>query len=251
MSEGTNRGTGPGAITPDGCAVDLYARIPARGEPEIVHGAVPDGANVLELGCGTGRISTPLAALGHRVVGVDVSAEMLARCRGIETVQSSIEQLRLAERFEVVLLPSHLVNTDERQRTALLETCRHHLVSGGVVVVQRHEPGWVRTATDFEHGDGRLRSSMKVLGRPRPDLLHARMHYELGDSVWEHEFTATELDDAALPGALAAAGLRLDRVLTEDGRWFTARAEPTYPGSARATPSARTAPTARTTPSAS
>jgi len=38
-------GTGPGLITPDGCAVDSYAQMTAMGEPEIVpDAAVPEGA---------------------------------------------------------------------------------------------------------------------------------------------------------------------------------------------------------------
>ncbi len=40
MREG-HRGTGPGAITPDGCAVELYARLPVGAEPDIVAAAVP------------------------------------------------------------------------------------------------------------------------------------------------------------------------------------------------------------------
>ncbi|HTJ72002.1 MAG TPA: class I SAM-dependent methyltransferase [Actinospica sp.] len=218
-----NRGTGPGEITPDGCAVELYARLPASGEPEIVHAAVPEGSDVLELGCGTGRIATPLAALGHRVVGVDESAEMLARCRGIETVRSSIQDLELAERFDAVLLPSHIINADAGARTIFLRVCHRHLAPGGVVVVQRHRPGWVRTVTDTVHDSGTMRSGITVLGRPAPDQVRARVRYEVGDSVWEQEFTATDLDDETLPGALAAAGLRLDRILTRDGGWFTAR----------------------------
>jgi SAM-dependent methyltransferase len=218
-----NRGTGPGEITSDGCAVDLYAQLPSAGEAEIVHAAVPAGSSVLELGCGTGRISAALAELGHRVVGVDASAEMLARCRGIETVRSLIQDLDLEERFEVVLLPSHLINAGEERRTNFLEACSRHLAPDGVVVVQRHRPGWIRTATDFEHDDGRLRTGMKVLDRPAPDQLRARIRYELGDSAWEQEFTATEVDDEALSGMLAAAALRLDRILTRDGGWFTAR----------------------------
>jgi 2-polyprenyl-3-methyl-5-hydroxy-6-metoxy-1,4-benzoquinol methylase len=72
-------GTGPGAITSDGCAVEFYALLPTFGEPGIVHAAVPPGASILELGCGTGRILRPLAALGHPVTGVDDSPDMLAR----------------------------------------------------------------------------------------------------------------------------------------------------------------------------
>jgi SAM-dependent methyltransferase len=219
-----SRGTGPGVITPDGCAVELYAQLPAMGEPEIVHAAIPAGASVLELGCGSGRVSTPLAELGHRVLGVDESAEMLALCRNIETVRAEIGQLRLDEQFDAVLLPSHLINTpDEKQRAGLLDTCRRHVAPDGVVVIQRHSPGWLREASDSEHENGRMRTTLTVVDRPGPDLLHAIVSYQLDDSVWEQEFTAKEVDDEALPDILAASGLRLDRTLTENGAWFTAR----------------------------
>lgn len=216
-------GRGPGPITPDGCAVDLYAAVPARGEPELIHATAPTGAAVLEFGCGTGRISTPLARLGHRVVGVDESAEMLARCVGITTVQAQIQSLRLPERFPVVVLPSHLINTSDKDlRDAFLRTCREHVERSGMVLIQRHRRGWVAEATDSAHDDGTLRSSLQVLDRPAPDLLHGRMTYELGDSVWEHEFTARDVPDEELPDVLAAADLRLERILTDDGSWLVA-----------------------------
>src|SRR6185369_7492593 len=83
-----DHGTGPGEITPDGCAVDLYAIIPPAGEAAIVDAAVPPGASVLELGCGTGRILRPLAEAGHPVLGVDESAGMLAALADLPTVRS-------------------------------------------------------------------------------------------------------------------------------------------------------------------
>src|SRR5262245_36949374 len=39
------------------------------------------GGRVLELGCGTGRISIPLGRAGVPLVGIDRSASMLARAR--------------------------------------------------------------------------------------------------------------------------------------------------------------------------
>ena len=39
-------------VAPDGCAVELYALLPAMGEPEVVHAAIPAGASILELGAG-------------------------------------------------------------------------------------------------------------------------------------------------------------------------------------------------------
>ncbi|WP_246075025.1 methyltransferase domain-containing protein [Nonomuraea terrae] len=49
--------------------------------------ALPDGAAVVDVGCGAGRAVGELAARGARAIGVDVSAEMiaLARSRGPES----------------------------------------------------------------------------------------------------------------------------------------------------------------------
>ncbi len=43
--------------------------------------ALVTGGPVLELGCGSGRLLVPLAAAGHHVTGIDVSAPMLSRAR--------------------------------------------------------------------------------------------------------------------------------------------------------------------------
>jgi 2-polyprenyl-3-methyl-5-hydroxy-6-metoxy-1,4-benzoquinol methylase len=40
---------------------------------------------VLDVGCGTGLMSAKLAATGRRVVGVDLSPEMIARARRLES----------------------------------------------------------------------------------------------------------------------------------------------------------------------
>ncbi len=52
-----------------------------HGEAAFVHGLVAPGARVLDAGCGTGRVGIRLAELGHRCVGVDVDASMLAVAR--------------------------------------------------------------------------------------------------------------------------------------------------------------------------
>lgn len=75
-------GTGPGAITPDGCAVELYERLPVGDEPDVVERLVPAGAHILELGCGAGRVTHALLDRGFTVTAVDESPEMLERVRG-------------------------------------------------------------------------------------------------------------------------------------------------------------------------
>jgi SAM-dependent methyltransferase len=69
---------------PDGSPVEVYLRLPPGEEPGIVHAAVPEGAAVLELGCGAGRLTRALLAFGHPVVAVDQSPEMLRHVQGAE-----------------------------------------------------------------------------------------------------------------------------------------------------------------------
>ncbi len=220
-------GTGPGVITPDGCAVDLYAQLPDFGEPVIVHDAIGPGASILELGCGTGRMTHPLAALGHPVVAVDESPEMLAHVRGAQTVCARIEGLSLGRRFDVVLLASHLINVPaESIRSALLAACRDHVADRGCVIVQQHPPEWFAAAAESENaGDGMI-FRLRDVSRPAPNLVSATVEYVVGDRRWTQTFTSRRLDESELAAALADAGLRLDRYLTDNRSWFRALPAP-------------------------
>jgi SAM-dependent methyltransferase len=243
---GAERGTGPGVITPDGCAVELYRVLPTMGEPEVVHAAIPAGAEILELGAGAGRVTRPLIGLGHPVVAVDESAEMLASVgadahrdgsgagstasaspskasAGAETVRARIQDLDLGRPFEVVLLASFLVNTDDRDlRRRFLEACRRHVGEGGCVLVQRHPPAWFDEATEGERTDRGITFRLRDLRRPTPGLLAATAEYQVGEQVWTQSFTTERLDDEALATALAEAGLAVDAYLTGDGSWVRA-----------------------------
>jgi SAM-dependent methyltransferase len=215
-------GTGPGVITPDGCSVEFYARISAMGEPAIVHDALRPGASILELGSGTGRITHPLVALGHPVVAVDESPEMLAYVRDAETVCSRIEDLALGRSFDAVLLASHLINANTTTRTAFLAACRRHVAGDGCVIIQQHPPGWFSAAADGQSTRNGIIFRMRDVSRPAPNLLAATMEYVDGHQRWTQSFTATRLDQTELAAALADAGLRLDRYLTEDRAWLRA-----------------------------
>ena len=100
-------------VAPNGSPVDVYRALPGADEAELIASALPAGASILELGCGTGRVTHELVARGFRVTAVDESAEMLEHVRGAETVLSRIEELELARTFDAVLLASHFVNAPE------------------------------------------------------------------------------------------------------------------------------------------
>ncbi|MCL4459570.1 MAG: class I SAM-dependent methyltransferase [Chloroflexi bacterium] len=77
---------------------------------------------ILELGCGTGRILIPTAVAGCRIVGLDLSEHMLARCRQklrgqprevqerVRLIQGNMTSFDLKETFSLITTP--LLNAD-------------------------------------------------------------------------------------------------------------------------------------------
>ncbi|MFE6757137.1 class I SAM-dependent methyltransferase [Streptomyces sp. NPDC057684] len=222
MREGYG-GTGPGAITPDGCAVDLYARLPVREEPDIIAAAVPAGASILELGSGVGRMTHPLIERGFTVTAVDESAEMLERVRGARTICSPVEALDAGETFDVVLLASFLVHAgDVAVRQGMLDTCRRHVADGGCVLIQREGPDY-HTNLPRERVDPSGFTVRIVSAEPVGDGVNSvRAEYEFPDAAWTHTFLARPLTREQFEEALAQAGLKVDRYLTDDQVWVRA-----------------------------
>jgi SAM-dependent methyltransferase len=202
---------------PDGSPVEVYERLPELGEGEIVASALPAGTSVLELGCGTGRITRQLVRLGFRVTAVDESPEMLTHVREAETVQAQIEGLDLGRRFDAVLLASNLVTAEPPQRRAFLETCRRH---SDLVICEGLPLGW--SPEDGETVLGEVVSRLQV-DCVEDGLVRGEMEYEVAGETWRHAFEMRVFaDEAELSAALAEAELELERWL--DARWFSARA---------------------------
>jgi SAM-dependent methyltransferase len=205
---------------PDGSPVALYARLPPLGEPELIHDAIPAGAAILELGAGAGRITHELVALGHPVVAVDNSAEMLALIRGAETVEADIETLDLGRRFPVVVLASNFVNhPDAAERRALLDCCARHVEEDGQVLLQGFPRDWEPRTEWSEIGDVRLRLRSYELDRA---IVTGEMEYVVDGERLVHSFESRLLDDDELDADLRSVGLRLARELDDRGSWIEA-----------------------------
>ncbi|GAA1944431.1 class I SAM-dependent methyltransferase [Streptomyces durmitorensis] len=226
MREGYE-GTGPGAITPDGCAVDLYARLTVGDEPDVIAGAVPAGAHILELGSGAGRVTRPLLERGFRITAVDESPEMLEKVSALDgrvrTIRSPIEKLELDERFEVVMLASFLVHTgDVSVRRGMLRACRSHVTDDGCVLIQREGADY-HTNLPRERVDPGGFTVRILSAEPVGDGVNeVRAEYVFPDAVWTQTFRARPLTKEQFEQALEEAGLRVDKYLTEDGTWVRA-----------------------------
>ncbi|MCU0479087.1 MAG: class I SAM-dependent methyltransferase [Chloroflexi bacterium] len=209
-------------VAPDGSPVAFYRRLPATGEPELIHAVVGAGTSILDLGCGPGRIAGPLAALGHQVVGVDDGAGMVAALPpGVDGVVADARTVRLGRTFGAVLLASHLVNAPG-DGPAFAATAAAHLAPGGLVVGETYPPGWNPAASV-----GRIQrlgdAQIELVGAAvEGDRLEAEVRYGVDGATWTQAFSARLLDEAALRDLLHAAGLAFVRWLERPG-WFLAR----------------------------
>ena len=209
-------------VTPDGSPVEIYLALPGAAEAELVASALPANASILELGCGTGRVTHELVDRGFRVTAVDESAEMLVHVRGAETVHARIEELALGRAFDCVLLASHFVNAPDAE--VFLDACARHVDAGGIVLVEAYPPDleWtVRRVTRL--GDVSIELADVELDGER---VRATIAYELDGRRWLQEFEAVLLDDDELFRTLEGPGLAFDRWLDRRRGWLVARPLP-------------------------
>lgn len=69
----------PSAIHPTrGLSEEAY-RESGQVQAELLATVLPSGCRVVDFGCGDGRVTIPLAALGYEVIGTDSSPNMLDR----------------------------------------------------------------------------------------------------------------------------------------------------------------------------
>jgi SAM-dependent methyltransferase len=137
------------------------------------------GDPVLELGCGTGRITMALAEAGKRVTGLDVSERMLERAvqkraalrvearERVHLVQGDMTRFELGDKFRLIIIPfrpfQHLLEV--QQQVHCLECVRKHLAPGGRLILdvfqtdaeRMHDPVHHREAlvSEYTTHDGR------------------------------------------------------------------------------------------------
>ena len=112
------------------------------------------GGPVLELACGTGRVSWPIARAGIDIVGIDLAPAMLAeaeRKRAAENpdvtarvrfIRADMSAFELKQQFALAIIPFRafqaLLSAD--QQRAALGCVRRHLKPGGRLIMDIFDP---------------------------------------------------------------------------------------------------------------
>jgi SAM-dependent methyltransferase len=186
----------------------FYTELATRLVPALSPGrsrAGVEGApeqEVLELACGTGRVTEALARAGHRVVGVDLSPSMLARARArlgrmsrarrrrVHLVCADVRRLPIAGRFPLVVMAfnsfEHLY--DRHDVAACLAGVRAALAPGGLFAFDVQLPDlvwlarsptrrWARTVFRHPETNERLVYTTNHIYDPISQVCLVRIYY--------------------------------------------------------------------------
>lgn len=187
---------------------------------------------ILELACGSGRVTLPMATAGHRVLATDLSPDMLEVLRSciteqdsttktpgdlvgrIEVQQANMSSFSFTERFKAVCLPTaSITQLDADQRRGALECSARSLAPGGLLIISTDDiTGDLTTTIEIQPGISLTEELNQTQGRRRSILRWGEESYvselhlvssswisnacsELGLTVVEHHSTP----DQAMP----------------------------------------------------
>ncbi len=158
------------------------------------------GGPVLDIACGTGRLTRAIAEAGIDVTGLDIDRGMLGRARDlsgnldIDWILGDCRTMELGRQFQLALMTSHgfqhlLTDSDQDD---FLERSRDHLVPGGYFAFESRNPDALTSPREFgeeEHWrsfqlpDGRwVDVSTQVRYDPESQLEHFFMRRTIRES---------------------------------------------------------------------
>jgi SAM-dependent methyltransferase len=180
--------------------------------------AEAEDGTILDLGCGTGRVTSHLARRGHEVTGLDVDERLIAELPGGE--RGDARDFELDRRFALVLAPMQLIQLfdDAAERIRCLGCVAGHLGPGGLAAFAIVEwmPEPVDTASplpDTREVDGWVYSSLPVDAAVEDGAIRVRRLRQIVSPAGEldeelDEITLRTLDATTVEAEARRAGLR-------------------------------------------
>lgn len=178
------------------------------------------GGLVVELGCGSGRLTRHLVDAGHRVVATDASPAMLDLTRRHVPEAEDIRRLALPDdelpAADAVVSVGHVLNylPDEESLERALVSAARALLPGGLLLIDLCDLAWGELRRDAPN-QARLGDDWAVVTQfdvPSPDRFVRRITTFLrrDDGLWRRDDERHEnvlIETAAVPGRLRQHGI--------------------------------------------
>lgn len=136
----------PGDGLPEYADAEQYDAVNAWGADDdfYLELAKEIGGPVLDVGCGTGRLTRAIAATGLDVTGLDITRAMLERARSlshdldIEWLHGDARTMRLGRKFRLILMTSHAFQhmLTDQDIDDFLASMREHLLDDGYLAFE-------------------------------------------------------------------------------------------------------------------
>ena len=142
-------------------------------------------ARLLELCCGTGRLTLPIAKDGYNISGVDITSSMLEQAKvkaseaglEVEFIEADIRTLDLPEKYDLIFIPfnsiHHLYKNDDLFK--VFNAVKNHLKEGGLFLFDCFNPN-IQFMVDGEKGQKEI--SEYTTNDGRKVLIKEIMRYE-------------------------------------------------------------------------
>ncbi|MGO3136149.1 MAG: class I SAM-dependent methyltransferase [Agrococcus casei] len=146
-------------------AASLYDAVNTWGADDeyfLKFGAGDGQSRILDLGCGTGRITLAIAQTGARVTGVDpdqpsvAAAQLKPGADRVEWIVGDSRAIPEERMFDAAIMSSNVVQAilDDAELTRTFSDIASHLVPGGRLTFDSRDPnarGWERWTKENSH----------------------------------------------------------------------------------------------------
>ncbi len=130
--------------------VDIYDADDSWSEDRLFYlGLAGDEPiDILDIGCGTGRLANAYAEKGHRVTGLDPAQAMLAIARGkpqgtrIRWIEGDARNFKLEDQYDLIIMTGHAfqVLLSDEEIKLLFRCVRNHLKPEGRFIFESRNP---------------------------------------------------------------------------------------------------------------
>jgi ubiquinone/menaquinone biosynthesis C-methylase UbiE len=181
------------------------------------------GGPVLELGCGTGRITLPIADAGISITGLDIAPAMLEIARqktrqqtvrsgqSVCFIEGDMRSFKLDQNFKLIIIPytgfMHLLTPEDHRQA--LRCISDHLLEDGRLIFATHtlpESTLKSAQRPLEDTVIKLATDVNPLNGNQL-ILWWGMRYDTASQLVEQLFRSEEIDDAGASLNVREGGL--------------------------------------------
>lgn len=147
-------------------------------------------ARILELCCGTGRLTIPIAEAGYTITGVDITPSMLEQAKAKATeaglpipfIEADIRTLNIPESYDLIFIPfnsiHHLYRNEDLFKA--FDAVKRHLKEDGLFLLDCYNPN-IQYVVESEKAQQEIAQYKTADGRDV--LIKQNMRYESSTQI--------------------------------------------------------------------